>query len=256
MNRETVIEVGLVGLFVLLAFAEALSPASNRQVPSGDRRLVTNFVLTGLVLFAGGLLPLARITSSIGAERLGLGLGHAVAPPWGVIFIATLLLDSFASYWVHRLMHAAPLLWRLHRVHHADSAVDVSTSFRNHPLELLVTVPSSALVVLVLGTPPSVMLLAQTIFTAATMWEHADLRLPTAWDRALSFAIITPSLHRVHHSVERLEHDSNFGDFLTVWDCLFGTLKRSSSRNPVGLVGERARNDHLLDQMFSPLYPT
>jgi sterol desaturase/sphingolipid hydroxylase (fatty acid hydroxylase superfamily) len=249
-------ELGLVGFFVLLALAEVILPNSSRRTSApNDARLVTNFSLAAMVLVAGGLLPLARITAAIGATRLGFGLTRIIELPWAAILLATLLLDSFAAYWVHRLMHATPLLWRLHRVHHADCAVDVSTSLRNHPLELLVTVPPSVFVVLVLGSPPSVILVTQTILMAAALWEHADLALPGKIDRMLSVAVITPRLHRVHHSVDRVEHDSNFGDWLTIWDRLFGTLRCTDLIRTVGLEHQRARNDHLLDQMASPLFP-
>lgn len=256
MNHQTVIELGLVGFFVLLALAEVVLPASTRRSSApNDARLVTNFAFTAMVVVAGGLLPLARITAAMGGAWLGLGLSQMIELPWVAILLATVLLDSFAAYWVHRLMHTMPLLWRLHRVHHADCALDVSTSLRNHPLELLITVPPSVLVVLVLGSPPSVILVTQTIFTAATIWAHADVVLPGKIDRVLSSAIVTPSVHRLHHSADRKEHDSNFGDSVTFWDRLFGTFTRAHSVSPVGLVGERARADHLLEQILSPLFP-
>lgn len=256
MNRATLLEFGLVGFFMALAVAEAFIPSRNRaSAVSGDARLLTNFGLTAMVLVAGGALPLARIASAIGSERLGLGLTHVMDLSWTAVLLATLLLDSFAAYWVHRVMHATPLLWRLHRVHHSDHAVDVSTSLRNHPLELLVTVPSSVIVVLILGSPPSVVLATQTIFMAVTIWEHADIELPNSLDRMLSLAIVTPSRHRVHHGVDRKDHDSNFGDFLTLWDQLFGTFVRTKFLGPVGLTGQRARGDHLLQQIISPLDP-
>lgn len=250
------VELGLVGFFVLLALCEVIFPFRIRpRASSGDARLLTNFSLTAMVLVAGGLVPLARITSSIASERFGVGLAHFAHMPWALILIATLMLDSFAAYWVHRLMHVTPLFWRVHRVHHSDKAVDVSTSFRNHPLELFVTLPPSALVVLVLGSPPSVVLATQTILMMAAIWDHADIKLPPRLNRALSLVIVTPELHRVHHSVDRGEHDSNFGDCLSIWDRLFGTLTRTRHTNCVGLDGERARNDHLLQQIVSPLYP-
>lgn len=255
MSREAIIELGLVAFFVACALGETLL-SHNRHTPadSGDRRLVTNFGLTAIVLVAGSLFPLARMTSAIASDRLNIGLTHIVHLPWLAIFAATLFLDSFAAYWAHRLMHSMPLLWRVHRVHHADRAVDVSTSLRNHPLELLVTVPPSMLVVLVIGASPSVILAVQTYFMAAAIWDHADLHLSARLDRALSSVIITPALHRVHHSRERQLHDSNFGDSLVLWDRLFGTLNRSDVGANVGLRGQRAPNDHLLQQLWSPLY--
>jgi sterol desaturase/sphingolipid hydroxylase (fatty acid hydroxylase superfamily) len=248
--------LGLVCLFLVLAVCEVIFRPRDRSAGlSNDGRLLTNFGLSALVLFTGGLLPLARVTSSLAGERFGLGIAHGTGVPWAAMLFATLLLDSFAFYWVHRFMHARPLFWRLHRVHHSDSAVDVSTTLRNHPLELLVTMPASMMVVIVLGSTPSVVLATQAIFTAAKMWEHADIQLPREFDRMLSYVIITPNVHRVHHSVERGAHDSNFGDLVTIWDRLFGSFAPASPIPMVGLEAQRARSDDLLQQICSPLYP-
>ena len=255
MKTETLLQLCLVGLFVVLALGEVVSrPMDDKPQDLGDSRLLTNFSLTALALLSGGLLPLARISSSLVSERFGIGLANLAHLPWAAILAAMLLLDSFAAYWMHRLMHVTPVLWRVHRVHHADSALDVSTSLRNHPLELLLTVPTSALVVILVGAPPSVIVVSQTLFIAAALWQHADLRLPPLLDRALSLGIVTPRLHRVHHSPERKLHDSNFGDSITLWDRIFGTFEGKQHRREVGLTGQHARADHLLDQLCSPLF--
>jgi sterol desaturase/sphingolipid hydroxylase (fatty acid hydroxylase superfamily) len=255
MHRETAVQLSLVGLFIVLALLElAFRHPDEPHEQSGDGRLLTNFGLTGLGLVLGGLFPLARIGSSLVSQRFGIGVGNFGHLPWTAILLATLLLDSLVSYWAHRLMHSIPLLWRVHRVHHADTAVDVSTSLRNHPLELLVTVPASALVVIVIGASPSVILAIQSTLIAAALWQHADLALPPALDRALSAAIVTPRLHRVHHSRERDHHDRNFGDSIILWDRLFGTFDDTAIGQAVGLENQRARADHLIDQLCSPLY--
>lgn len=255
MHRETLLALAPLGLFALLALGEAIRERrSRRHSVSTDSRLLTNFALSTMVLLAGELFPLARITSSVAGERFGLGLANVLAVPWIVILVATLLLQSFVTYWVHRAMHAIPIFWRLHRVHHSDCAVDVSTSLRNHPLELLVTVPAAALVVVVLGSPPSVIVAMQMILMSAIIWEHADLELPKPLNDALSLALITPNLHRVHHSIDRRQHDSNFGDFLTIWDRLFGTFTHARPIPQVGLERQRARTDRLLQQIVSPFY--
>jgi sterol desaturase/sphingolipid hydroxylase (fatty acid hydroxylase superfamily) len=245
----------LLGWFILLALAELMfgRDGGERGTGSGDARLLTNFGLTASVLGVSALLPLARITSSVAGQRFDLGIANLVPLPMVAIFATLLILDSFAAYWAHRLLHATPLLWRLHRVHHADSAVDVSTSLRNHPGELLVTVPVSAFVILLVGAPVSVVMVEQTIIVAATIWQHADIALPPRLDAVLARVIITPRLHRLHHNPERPVHDSNFGDSIALWDWMFGTLNLTGGRNPVGLNGQRARADHLLDQIWSPL---
>lgn len=257
MNTTALFGVVLLCWFVALAIAEAICARGNDGDASGsNQRWLTNFSLTLVILLIGSLLPLAKMTASMFGEHLGLGLANLVAMPWLAVLGLMLLLDSFAAYWVHRLMHAAPLLWRVHRVHHADTLVDVSTSLRNHPVELLVTVPASCCVVLLIGAPVSVVAAAQTIFVATTIWQHADIRLPDRLEKALATLIITPRLHRLHHNPEREVHDSNFGDSLTIWDAIFGTLNLSPGRRPVGLSGQKRYSDHLLAQILSPLQPT
>jgi sterol desaturase/sphingolipid hydroxylase (fatty acid hydroxylase superfamily) len=182
-----------------------------------------------------------------------VGIAYHVRLPWIAVFAATLLAQTFALYWAHRLMHAWPLFWRVHRVHHADTALDVSTSLRNHPLELLLTIPASALAVVVVGSPVSVVAAVQSLIVAGTILEHADIALPARLDRALAFLIVTPRIHRLHHNPERRTHDSNYGNFITLWDRLFGTLNLSPGRHAVGLAHQPARPDRLLEQICSPI---
>jgi sterol desaturase/sphingolipid hydroxylase (fatty acid hydroxylase superfamily) len=255
LTRDVLVDLALVGWFVALAVAEVAFTHNDQPRQSvDDGRLLTNFGLTGLILLATGILPLANIASAeVGA---GIGLAYHVHLPWIALFALTWLGQSFAAYWAHRWMHAVPLLWRVHRVHHADTAVDVSTSLRNHPLELLVMIPASALVILVLGAPVSVVVAVQSILVAAAIWEHADIMLPKRLDRALSFLLVTPRLHRLHHSPDRGNHDSNYGNSLTLWDRLFGTLNDRQERLEVGLTRQRAAPNRLLDQICSPLHAT
>ena len=132
MKAQMWLELLLVGWFVLLAIGELVCRRSDDGRPyPGDRRLLTNFALTALGFTIGGILPLAKIGSSLVSVDAGIGLSHSVQIPWVALLAATFLLDSFSTYWVHRLMHVTPLLWRVHRVHHADCEVDVSTSFRD-----------------------------------------------------------------------------------------------------------------------------
>ena len=253
MNNSFVI-FGLIGWFVLLAAAEGIwAPAKDRLDPSSDQRLVTNFSLTAVALVLGSFVPLANLGASWVSSEFGLGLGSRVPLPWFATFALLLLSMTFVAYWVHRAMHRAPLLWRVHRVHHADSAVDVSTSLRNHPLELAVSLPASAVVILLLGPPVSAVVAVQTAIFAATLWQHAAVALPKSVDRALARVLVTPRVHRIHHHPERGMHDSNYGEILIVWDLLFGTFNREERRGPIGLEGQGARANVLIDQICSPL---
>jgi sterol desaturase/sphingolipid hydroxylase (fatty acid hydroxylase superfamily) len=256
LSRDLLISLVLLGWFVLLAVAETANPhADEPGSTADDARLVTNFGLAALILLASGLYPLANVGAAALSDRLGIGLAQNVAMPWLAILALMLIAQTFASYWVHRLMHQMPILWRIHRVHHADRAVDVSTSLRNHPFELLVTLPVSSVVVLAIGAPVSVVVAFQAITLAAALWQHADIDLPQPIDRAMAILVFTPRLHRLHHNPMRVAHDSNFGELFTIWDRLFGTYAVMGGRGRVGLDDQVARPDHLLEQIWSPLRP-
>jgi sterol desaturase/sphingolipid hydroxylase (fatty acid hydroxylase superfamily) len=251
LTRDALIDLALVGWFAALAIAETVWTRGGQvHEDSNDGRLLTNFGLTALVLLSSGLFPLANVGSAL----IGTGIAYHVQFPWIAILVLTLIAQTFAAYWVHRLMHVSPLLWRVHRVHHADTMVDVSTSLRNHPLELLLTIPASALVILVLGTPVSVVAALQGFYVAAAIWEHADIALPERLDRALAIVFVTPRLHRLHHSPDRRCHDSNYGNSIMLWDRLFGSINDSLEKQEVGLVRQEADPNHLLEQICSPLY--
>ena len=255
MDESAIIGLLLAGWFCVLALAEFISARRGlRADRSSDARLLTNFGLGALVLGCNSLLPLARISASALTEANGFGVAPSLGLPVAAALAAFLMLDSFATYWTHRLMHAVPLLWRIHRVHHSDGPVDVSTSLPIHPLELLVTLPTSAAVILIVGAPTMVVVVAQALSAAAAMWQHADLDLRPGPDRALSLFLVTPGFHRVHHSPERCLHDGNYGELITAWDWLFGTSKPRGGRGRVGLDRQVARPDALMAQIWSPVY--
>jgi len=218
--------------FALLALIEAAVPGPTRS--GGDRRLFVNFSLGTINIALSSLLPVSTLAAATLAGATGIGLGHFVALPWGTLFLLTLLARSFVTYWVHRLSHVVPMLWRLHQVHHGDRAVDVSTTLRNHPIELALTIPAAAATVLLLGPPISVVLAADTLLFALALWQHADIRAPA--EPLFGRLLVTPGLHRAHHAPRRADHDRNFGDVMIFWDHLFGTYAPPVDRDaPVGL---------------------
>jgi len=254
-SLSTLLSLLLVAWFMLLAACEFVT-AHSRSAPersSSDGRLLTNFGLAVLAFIIAAILPVSRIGSSAIAEQLDVGIGHHLHLSWFALFALLFIVDSFAAYWVHRLMHVHRLLWRIHRVHHADTAVDVSTSLRNHPFEMAVSGPVAAAVVLVIGAPPSVVVAIQSLSVAASIWQHADIALPRRIDSKLALAIFTPRLHRLHHNPVRQIHDSNFGELISLWDRMFGTLNTSEERGAVGLENQSSAPDRLIQQIWSPL---
>lgn len=159
------------------------------------------------------------------AEVRGLGILNVVSwPRWFEVSLAVAVLD-LAIYLQHRLFHHLPLLWRLHRVHHADLDVDVSTGARFHPVEILLSLAIKFLVIVALGASPLAVLLFEIGLNASSMFNHSNVSLPSAVERLLRCLVVTPDMHRVHHSIVRHETDSNFGFNFPWWDRLFGTYR-------------------------------
>lgn len=210
------------GLFMLLAAAELLRPLHLApHAPVG--RLRTNFGLGAINLAASAALPLSTVAAATfaDAQRIGL-LHHLAAPPFAAI-VATILARSLAQYGIHRVSHAVPLLWRIHRVHHCDTAIDVSTALRNHPLELLVMALPLWALAIALGMSVPALAAYEALAFGFALWGHANVGLPRALDNILRRLVVTPAMHHVHHSASRRETDSNYGDVLSLWDRLFGT---------------------------------
>jgi sterol desaturase/sphingolipid hydroxylase (fatty acid hydroxylase superfamily) len=136
-----------------------------------------------------------------------------------------LVIRSFSAYWLHRACHRVPWLWRWHRVHHSDAAVDVSTGFRNHPVEALFAIALASAVVFALAPSVSAVIAVDTILLITAFWQHTDIALPRGLSRAVEWVVVTPDFHRIHHSPDRADFDTNYGDITTIWDRLFGSLR-------------------------------
>lgn len=211
-----------------------MRPAS----PAG--RYVVNFGLPML----GVLLALALPIGSAGAAQLATlrawGLFNLWDVPWPVILTAGLVTRTLLAYWLHRAMHAWPVLWRIHRVHHTDPVIDVSTGLRHHPLELVIAAPLFLSLVIVLGLPLWAALLVDLAMLAGSFFKHLDGDLPPRAERWLGTVLATPAIHRFHHSARAVETDSNFGNLVSVWDRIFGTFTDPAQRRPDRLgLGER-----------------
>lgn len=222
--------------FVALAGVETLFPLSAERRPRA-RRWFANVALFligfGVVLLALPLLlkGAAWVQGALHFPPLtGLGL-----PAWLLVVVSFLLIDLLA-YLTHALFHGAPWLWRLHRAHHSDVVVDASTGVRHHPVEALASAALQLIVFAILGVPLLVVLAYGLITTLWQFVTHADVRLPEPIDRALRLVLVTPGMHRVHHSVRMDEGNSNFGMVLSVWDRLFGTYRRRPAAERAGMV--------------------
>ena len=217
--------IGFGLVFGAVTLAERWAPrrrAATATVP----RWIANL---GLVVLDSLMLRLLSAASAVGTalavEAHGWGVFNRLLwPAWCEGLAAVLLLD-FAIYLQHVLFHAVPLLWRFHRVHHSDRDFDVTTGVRFHPAEVLLSVIYKMAVVAVLGLPAVAVLAFEVILNATSLFNHGNVFLPTRLDRALRWFLVTPDMHRVHHSPVRVETDSNFGFNLPWWDRLFGTYR-------------------------------
>jgi sterol desaturase/sphingolipid hydroxylase (fatty acid hydroxylase superfamily) len=258
--------VGFAGIFAAMALWEVLAPRRKRAFARG-RRWPSNIGVVVLdTLLVRVLFPTTAVGMALLAEQRGWGLFHALnAPAWLAIAASVILLD-LAIYLQHVLFHAVPALWRLHRMHHADLDIDVTTGVRFHPIEILLSMGIKLGVVAALGTPAVAVLIFEVLLNATSMFNHGNVRLPERIDRVLRWLVITPDMHRVHHSVFPRETNSNFGFNLPWWDRLFGTYRSQPIAGHEGMtIGiEQFRDpvelrlDHMLSQPFREddrLYP-
>ncbi|WP_299652563.1 sterol desaturase family protein [uncultured Tateyamaria sp.] len=227
MENETVIRFGVfLGLFSLFALTEAVLPRRVRS-QTRSRRWVTNWGITiantVFVRLMAFVLPVLAVGAAVDATNQGWGLFNALMlPAWLEIVLAVIILD-FIIWAQHLITHKVPLLWRLHRVHHADVDMDVTTAIRFHPIEIGLSMLIKIGAVYLLGPAALAVILFEIILNGTAMFNHANIRLPLWLDAIVRRVLVTPDMHRVHHSVHRHEHDSNYGFSLSIWDRMFGT---------------------------------
>jgi len=226
LSHEQVIRsVAFFGPLTLLAFWEAAAPRRTSTWPTAGRWL-GNLALGVLsTLLLRWLSPILSVGAALLASERGWGLLNNVAlPHWLSIAVSMVLLDVI-SYFAHRIFHAVAVLWRFHQVHHADLDLDLSTGLRFHPLESLAFAAINIAVVLMLGLPAAAVLAFETLVSATNLFTHGNVRLPFTLDRVLRLFVVTPDMHRVHHSVLAVEGNANFGNTVPLWDRLFGTYR-------------------------------
>jgi sterol desaturase/sphingolipid hydroxylase (fatty acid hydroxylase superfamily) len=232
--------------------------APRRPGPMHRRtRWWTNTLLTALNVVVLSLLPVSFFGVAIWSQQHGLGLLANTALPAGGAVAATLLGRGFISWCTHYLNHKVPVLWRVHRVHHLDTELDVTTTVRFHPLEFVVGLVIGAPIVVLLGLTPWVLLFYEILDAGVTLFSHANVRIPAGLDRVLRYVIVTPDLHRIHHSAWVTETDSNFSAVFPIWDIVLGTF-RAESREPqermtLGLEVRDGREQRLGWLLTSPM---
>lgn len=245
-------------IFAAMALWECFAPRRTQEIgrvarwPSNLGVVVLDTVVVRI------LFPTSAVALAMGAEAMGWGLLNAwPVPGWIAVLIGVLVLD-LVIYLQHVLFHAVPALWRLHRMHHADLEFDVTTGARFHPVEIVLSMVIKLTVVVALGAPAVSVLLFEVLLNATAMFNHSNVRMPERIDRVLRWLVVTPDMHRVHHSVVVREANSNFGFNLPWWDRLFGTYRDQPAagheKMTIGVDQFRdpaeQRLDHMLTQPF------
>jgi sterol desaturase/sphingolipid hydroxylase (fatty acid hydroxylase superfamily) len=242
-------------VFAVMAAAEVLAPRRPQTIgrvqrwPSNLAIVAVDAALVRLVF------PLSATAFALLVEARGFGLLNAWAlPAWLAVPAAVIVLD-LVIYLQHVLFHAVPALWRLHRMHHADLEFDVTTGARFHPIEIVLSLIIKLAAIAALGAPALAVLLFEVLLNATATFNHANVRLPEVLDRRLRWLVVTPDMHRVHHSVVMAETNSNFGFNLPWWDRLLGTYRAEPAAGQLGMVigidSIREPSEQRLDRMLT-----
>jgi sterol desaturase/sphingolipid hydroxylase (fatty acid hydroxylase superfamily) len=247
-----------LGIFTVMALWEIVTPRRKRAFSRLTRWPNNLGIVAFNTVVLRVLFPTAAIGVALAAEANGWGLFNAFAlPEWLAVVLAVIIMD-FAIYLQHVLVHAVPALWRLHRMHHADLDYDVTTGARFHPIEIVISMGLKLMVVSALGAPALAVLIFEVVLNATAMFNHGNVRIPLGLDRVLRWIVVTPDMHRVHHSVIPQETNSNFGFNLPWWDRLFGTYTAQPQGGHEGMTigieqfreGRDLRLDRMLIQPF------
>ena len=227
MENEALLRLVLfIGLFTLFAGMEWALPRRTRRA-SQPRRWATNWaiiILDTLTLRLVALaIPLLAVGAAIDAQSKGWGLLNQFDMPFALNLMLTILIFDLAIWAQHVASHKIPALWRIHRVHHADRDMDVTTAIRFHPIEIALSMLLKIGLVYLIGPAAWAIVIFEVVLNGSAMFNHANIKLPLWLDKVLRLFMITPDMHRIHHSVKRSEHDTNYGFALSWWDRMFGT---------------------------------
>jgi len=226
MSHEPVVRLGVfLGVFVVMAVWELVTPRRRLRAAKGWRWFANLGIMVLSTLVVRVIFPTAAVGMALVAAERGWGLLNIFDLNPVVTIVASVFVLDFFIYLQHVMFHAVPALWRLHMVHHADVDFDVTTGLRFHPVEIVLSMLIKLAAVALLGPPAVAVIIFEVVLNATAVFNHGNIRLPTAVDRVLRLVVVTPDMHRVHHSVKVAETNSNFGFNLPWWDRLLGTYR-------------------------------
>ena len=237
MDNEVVIRLScFLGVFVIIAVWEWIVPR-RALTTSKTKRWFANLGIVFLnSLAARMLIPVMPVGLALLARENGWGLFHALNIPYSVGVVAGIVALDFVIYLQHLMFHAVPVFWRLHMMHHADLDYDLTTGLRFHPIEILLSMGIKLTVVAALGPPALAVIIFEILLNATATFNHGNIYMPGAFDRVLRLFVVTPDMHRVHHSVTIRETNCNFGFNLPWWDRLFGTYRSQPAAGHEGMT--------------------
>ncbi|MEM7619351.1 MAG: sterol desaturase family protein [Pseudomonadota bacterium] len=244
-----------LSVFLAMSLLELCIP--KRKLKSAKaKRWTTNIMIAGIDSFCVRLmglvaLPLVAITAAEFAQTQSWGIFHITNWPYWLEFILTLIVLDCAIYIQHVASHKIPILWRLHKMHHSDTDIDVSTAVRFHPIEIMLSMLYKVIVVFILGPAVLAVFVFEVILNACAMFNHANITIPSKIEKALRLFVVTPDMHRVHHSAQQRETDSNFGFNLSLWDHLFSTYTAEPKLGHQGMtIGLNAHQSKAPSQLL------
>jgi sterol desaturase/sphingolipid hydroxylase (fatty acid hydroxylase superfamily) len=242
------------GVLLAMAVWEVFAPRRKQTIARSWRWPNNIGVVFVDTIFVRVAFPISALALALVAERRGLGLFNIIRLPSGLTVFFSIIILDLAIYFQHVLFHAVPVLWRLHRMHHADLEIDVTTGLRFHPVEIALSMMIKFAVIAAFGTPAAAVLIFEVLLNATSMFNHSNIRVPARTERVLRWILITPDMHRVHHSIVRRETNSNFGFNLPWWDRLFGTYRAQPAAGheamTIGIEQFRDPRELRLDRML------
>lgn len=258
MLSETSLRMGsFIAMLIIMGTAETLWPRRVLDAPKGHRWF-TNLSMVGIAsILTRLLLPIMPAGMALYCAKHGLGLFNTLNLPAWFTFLASVLLLDMVIYWQHVAFHRIQMLWRLHRMHHADLNIDASTGIRFHPIEIFMSMLIKLGAVLLLGPPTVAVITFEILLNGCALFNHANVRLPLNLDKWLRLVMVTPDMHRVHHSTDAGEFNMNYGFNFPWWDRIFGTYKAQPALGhngmEIGLKVFRApRYTHLWEMLVMP----
>ncbi len=255
LTNEPIIRLSaFLGILVVMMIWEVASPCRRLEIPRLIRWSNNLGIVAVNTIVVRLTFPIVAVGLALHAESQNWGLFNLIElPMWLAIVISVVLLD-LVIYLQHVMVHAIPILWRLHRLHHADLDYDVTTGLRFHPFEIILSMAIKLVVIFALGPPAAAVLIFEVLLNGTAMFNHGNVRLPLVLDKVLRWIVVTPDMHRVHHSVRPEEANSNFGFNLPWWDRLLGTYREQPqdghAEMTIGIEQFRNPRDLWLDRLL------